>query len=494
MSSSLKLCPILSCDEAANFERMHLGSDLNLAAKWMDQAALAVARYVLAKGQFFHTLILAGPGGNGGDGWRLARFLKLAGYDPLVIYFPPKHPLCRYHFEHAQNENIRSLEIGYFLENLELLGGEVGKQELIVDALLGIGAKGPLPGDMQKLIKWQNSLGNNLERISLDCPTGFHLALEGQAGSILFHANTTLCFQFIKKELLESPAKKLAGRLEKIDLHLDLPFSKVLMLDTLSIEKAIKERISTDPLAHKYTNGVIYIVAGNDQYKGASLLTESAALFFGPGMIFTTNPNPLFARSVVIKEPPKKLHKGVLVIGPGLGEQKSSLETLTSYLERSSQFTHIVVDASALFHLASHPNLWKLMGDRPTVLTPNDPELDRLLLSFDNSYQSDLALDDKLKIALAYCKHYKTRLVYKGPVTYLLGSKFAPLLVEPFGGPHLARGGSGDILAGMIGSALSKGLEMDDAILLSLRAHATQVVDPVSLESFKTRGLSTLTP
>lgn len=444
--------PILSCQEMITWEESELHGDTQLAGQWMNLAALGMARWVLGRYHWRYCIILAGFGGNGGDAWALARLLKKAGWDPLVVYFETEHPLTLQQITCAKAEGVRSTLMEDFLAQKPSTACD-----LIIDGLLGIGARPGLPLLMQEAICWANDWPAT--RIALDCPTGW------QTPALSFLAHHTLCIHLLKKELLAPLIRECTGELHSIDLGVGLPGSDWQLYDD-NLESMIPTAARS---CHKYERGVIYVAAGSLDYPGASRLAERGAWWLRPGMVYCES-MPYHERSVALTDIPQHLREGsVLIAGPGMARAPSSLMRLQRWLKSAQGCSAMVIDGDALFHLGEMPELWDLLLPRRTLLTPHEGELTRLLKceGFDVAQTVTGRIDQVMQL----CEKRKIFLIYKGPVSYLCGPQ-TTILVEPFGTPRLAIGGSGDLLAGMLGSALSQSLSMVEAAGCSLREHA----------------------
>lgn len=253
------------------------------------------------------------------------------------------------------------------------------------------------------------------------------------------------------------------------------------------------------PRGHKGTFGKLLVIAGSLDYAGAALLVGRAAGRAGAGLVTLAVPEslqPLFAAKVVeaitmslpeddVEEvdPEPALARildhqhDAIVVGPGLRPGLATTELVRLLLSASSEAdpTPIVLDAEALRSLATMDRWWETVH-RPTVLTPHAGEFARLRAGsgLDPAADGDLTDDDDARVAAARdaAGTWKGVVVLKGARTVIAAPDGA-VAVAPFENPALASGGTGDVLAGSIGSLLAQGVDPFAAARLGVYLHGT---------------------
>lgn len=331
-----------------------------------------------------------------------------------------------------------------------------GEPALIIDGLFGIGLNRPLEGDWITLIQRLNAA--NLPVLAVDVPSGLN-ADNGQPQGAAVQASVTLTVGAAKLGLLEEPAWPYVGRLEvTADVGL-LPCTATPDLQW-SMPSDFRRFPPPRPVAaHKGTFGHLAILAGSLGYHGAAVLCARAAQRAQPGLITlhaVENVSRVIAAQLqaVMVSPWHSDGKlpgpwDAILIGPGLAspDLPDQLKMLTRSLWRDSPLP-VIVDASALDWLPVD------VGSRGTirVLTPHPGEAARLLRSTPQKIQAN-----RVQALRELSKRFADSwVVLKGHQT-LIGRSSGPITVNSSGNPHLAQGGSGDVLSGFIAGLLAQG-------------------------------------
>lgn len=440
--------PILSCEEAKAFETAFFGGDE--AREWaaMQAAGRAVAAGILADFSEIgpwpakaRVLVLAGKGHNAGDALIAAKELQARrpGVEVDVVFCFGERALrplalrawtalatsARAHPAHARVEWAAA-------------------RDVVIDGVFGFQFRPPLDAAVAEVLERVNALSARL-RAAVDLPSGL-----GEPGA--FRADFTYATGSVKTPLLSSPN---AGRLRFLDLGFPLQAFRHPMGDTvLGAEVLGPLRELRGAWADKRHFGHPLIVAGSRRYPGAALMATLAALRSGAGLVTAAVPEslvPAFAAQVPeaiwlgLPETPEGglalegLHlvreafarATSVVLGPGLGRER---ETLTFAQEIARESPHpLVIDADAL-----QPEI-VAAGKASRVLTPHAGEHSRIAEAIPSG----------------------AVLVRKGPVTRIErhGAAAEGVYHSFFGGPVLARGGSGDLLAGLAGTLLAQAPE-----------------------------------
>lgn len=369
--------------------------------------------------------VLAGSGGNGGDalyaGGRLAR----RGADVAVL--PMAHSI------HSAG-----------LADLLTAGGRVvkelpGEPDLVIDGILGIGGRSGLRGRAADIVS-----GLRGPVVAVDVPSGVEADSGWLAGAHVT-ADVTVTFGTHKVAHFVDPAAAAVGVIELVDIglgqYLGEPAVEVLQSGD------VRRLLPAPPAnAHKYSRGVLGVVAGSAEYTGAGLLVVSAAVSTGlAGMVRYDGASADLVRQ---QYPEVVIGTGQVqswVVGPGLGAE--SQEAVTRVLAAGQP---TVVDADGLRSVPARLSA-------PVILTPHAGELARLL-----DVERSAVESDTLGSAQAAASDRNAVVLLKGPHT-VVASPDGRVRVNTTGVPWLATAGAGDVLSGVIGTLLAAGLDGFDA-------------------------------
>lgn len=405
------------------------------AEAFMEEAGAQIAAAVQ---QFFPQpgccLIYAGKGHNGDDAKIAGRHLKSAGWEVIQRgEFPPAHRPRRGPF-------------------------------VVLDALLGIGSKGPLRAATAQLTREVNALGRQegAHVFAVDVPTGLD-ADSGAADPDCVIADTTLTIGAPKLGLVADGATAFTGRLAVLPLS-GLELSVDETRDQLISAEAVRGVLPKRRFdAHKGDFGRIGIIAGSLGFTGAALLAAEGAAQAGGGLVtlyVTDEVHAILATATspaVMVKPVRSYLEAledscdVLAIGPGLGRARGAevLELIRRAL------APMVVDADALNLLATDLSpLAHAAG--PRLLTPHPGEMKRLLPEAHGS---------RREIAQQFVERHEVTLLYKGSRT-IIAERGRPFAFNSTGHPGMSTGGIGDTLTGMLAALLGSGLTPYDAARL----------------------------
>ena len=399
--------------------------------------------------------IVCGPGNNGGDGIAAARLLLQAGYRVRTFLVGNREKMTPDAL--AMEEKLKGA--GGELEPLDL-----GDQrttmwlttcDCFVDALFGVGLKRPLSGEFLAVVRWMN--GQRTPVVSCDLPSG----VDGDTGEVLgaaVRARVTVTFTCPKPGLYMNEGAALAGevRVEDIDIPAELVCSAVgnspdgaeIMPDYM---RCLLPR--RPAAAHKGDFGKLFLLAGSEGYTGAPVLAARGALRTGAGLVFLGVPREIYS-IVAVKcdeampfplperyEEILEKAKGcdVALLGPGLGRHPKTEKLVRSLL--TDLDIPVVLDADGINALCGHIDILDKRS-APTVLTPHAGEFARLT-------GAPLPVRDRLSAARAFTKEHRCTLVLKGHGT-VTAAPSGKCWICGTGNPGMAKGGSGDVLAGMI--------------------------------------------
>jgi len=397
----------------------------------MEHAADGMARYIRAcfeKGA--RVLIAAGPGNNGADGVTLARLLW--GDYEVVLHLP-----------YGAKSEMAKRQLARF----EALGGTVEAHlpqsaDVVVDALFGAGFNRPLRKETVALVERLSAIKGR--RIACDIPSG--LNPKGLPNPVAFRADVTLTMGALKEALFSDSAKRYTGEIEVIDLGVARSFYED-HTDTFLLEaKDFLPPRREDPASHKGDFGHLAVIAG--QMEGAARLCGRAAQRIGAGLVTLVAPKrPAGLEASLMHK--TRLPDNTTAIAVGMGWGTAETAGLEGLIEGD---VPLVIDAD----LCRSALVKKLLA-APSVITPHPKEFADLLRAVGLADVTTKEVQaDRFGWAGRFAQAYpEAVLVLKGAHTLIAHRH--QLYVNPLGTPVLSQGGSGDVLAGLIGGLLAQG-------------------------------------
>ncbi len=420
----------------------------------MERAAGKCTDFILEKNLADHPVkIFCGKGNNGGDGLVIARQLIETGFQPMIyiLEFGAKGTedfQANLHKLHQLTTNIFFIQSKEFFPFIE-------KNDVVVDALYGSGLNRPLQFLSADLVEHINDSGATT--VAIDVPSGMYVD-KSCKGDIVIKAAYSLTFQTTKLCFLLAENADLFGEVEVLDIGLISKFSQQVYTTFHLTEKAqiagyIKPRKS---FANKGNYGHSLLIAGNTGKMGAGVLAAKACLRSGAGLVTVNIPeSSLNIVQTALPEAMCDVRNAAVEwdkfsaggIGPGLGTKDDAKNILKEMLQH---FTRpVVFDADALNIISEEREL--LGKIKPgSIITPHPKEFERLFGKFENEM-------DRLNKAIELSKQYNFIIVLKGHNT-LVASQGQGWF-NSTGNAGMAKGGSGDILTGIITAFLSQGYE-----------------------------------
>jgi hydroxyethylthiazole kinase-like uncharacterized protein yjeF len=423
----------------------------------MERAGLAAANVALTLlgDRNAPTLVLAGPGNNGGDAFVLARILHECRRRVVVIFRGnPEHlpPDARTAFA-----KCRATSVDFYTEVPTL------DYALIVDGLFGIGISKPVTGDNAALIERINRYAGPV--LALDIPSGL-FADTGRVPGIAVRATHTATFIAAKPGLytLDGPDHSGTVSVHDLGIPVDMPAGTLIERSDFSAELEPRLRNS-----HKGSHGALAVIGGAAGMTGAALLAARAGLMLGAGRVFVglleaLTVDPL-QPELMLRTPDHALSNATsIVIGPGLGQSGTALDILRRVV--SIDYS-LLLDADALNLVATHPVLAATIARRtaPTLLTPHPAEAARLLGNTVDTVQAD-----RVATTCELAVRFRAHVALKGCGT-VVASPDGRWWINATGNPGLASGGTGDVLAGITGALLAQGWRADRALLAAVHLH-----------------------
>jgi NAD(P)H-hydrate epimerase len=438
----------------------------------MEAAGTAVAGAVMDRRRPCPVLVLCGPGNNGGDGFVAARHLAAAGWSLRLALMGSREAL--------KGDAARAAA-AWQGAVLPLDAVEPAGDELVVDALFGAGLSRPLEGKAAELACRSAERGRPV--VAVDVPSGLSGDAAEPLGGHAFQATKTVTFFRKKPAHLLVPAREFCGDVILADIG--IPAGVLDAIGPHSFENGPALWLAAFPwrevAAHKYRAGHL-LVAGGTAMTGAAQLACRAGLRIGAGLVSVAcdaaslpiyavaNPGvitldlPTAAEFETALEDPRR---NAVVIGPGNGVSEATRARAEAAVRIGKQ---VVLDADALSVFQKGPEvLWDLIAKSAgqVVLTPHDGEFARLFPDIGGN---------RLERARAAAGRSGAVLVLKGPDS-VVAAPDGRAAINAGAPPWLATGGTGDVLAGMIGGLLAQGMAPFEAAAAAVWLHGRAAAD-----------------
>jgi hydroxyethylthiazole kinase-like uncharacterized protein yjeF len=454
---------IVTAEQMRLIEGRMFEGGMPIAALMEKVAGLITTRIVALypRSQVSHVGVLVGPGHNGGDALVVARELHLQGYR-VCLYrpFPQLKELTAAHAQYAEG-----LGIPVYAE-IEPFEG----CDLIVDGLFGFGLTRSLSGKIaaavEALNQWQKPT------VSIDLPSGLHTDT-GEVLGTAIRATQTLCLGLWKRAFFQDRALEFCGEVSLLDFGIPEADLEAILSQSARIQRLTRETalsvlpLARSPLTYKYKQGHLLLICGSTRYAGGAILTGLGARASGVGMLSIAVPQSL--KPLLVSHLPEALIVGcpetesgaiaslpsdvaalekfsAIACGPGL--TLDALPIVESVLKAN---VPLILDAdglNALAKLGTQP----MLAQRPaaTLLTPHAGEFARLFPQIENPDR------DRIGAVQAAARKGGAMVLLKGARTAIAHPEGAVWLI-PESTPALARGGSGDVLTGLLGGLVAQG-------------------------------------
>ena len=387
-------------------------------------------------------LIVCGTGNNGADGIALARLLHKR-FD-VKLYIPYE---------------VKSLMAKLQLKRVELLGinpiEELEECDIVVDCLFGSGLNKDLDVKAQSIINTLNSYSS--AKIACDIPSGINN--KGQVSSVAFHADTTITMGSLKVSLFTDVAKDYVGEIKVANLGIQREIyeskSNIYLLEQSDLKLPLRDKKDS----HKGTYGHLNVIAGCK--KGAGVIAAKAAFGFGAGLVSVVCHESIDLPYHIMQTHKLTENCSAIALGMGLGryEEKEIKEILNSDIPT-------IIDADLFYEEIVLESL-----NRDVVLTPHPKEFCALLKLCNIADIDVLTLqENRFEYVEVFCKKYpKVVLLLKGANVII--AQHEKVYINNLGSAVLAKGGSGDVLAGLVASLLTQGYVAIEAAINASLAH-----------------------
>jgi len=449
-------------------------------------------------------VIFCGVGNNGGDGLVVARKLYSNGGRVTVFILGDRSKFkgaAKLNFEIVQKLQIKMLDLNDITSTMET----VQRSDAIIDAIFGTGLDREVKGKHKDVIDMINASGRPV--FSVDIPSGIS-SDNGQIMGKAVKARYTITFGLPKRGHLLYPGAEYSGKLfvEDIGFPKNLIHSEKLNVELLERETVYPIIPERHTYSHKGSYGHVLIVAGSRGKTGAALMAAKACLKTGAGLVTLGVPESLadVFQSRVTEEMTLILHdKGdgtlsakasrtildflnstahLLAIGPGIGISVETTRVMKDLIKNSS--SPIIMDADGINSLRGERGIFA-KANVPVIVTPHPGEMARLLQdsrrkatgakkgSYLQKPDSEILKGierDRINTALSFSRDTKSHLVLKGVPT-IIATPDNRAFINATGNPGMAKGGTGDVLTGMIAGFLSQTMNPVNASIIGVFMH-----------------------
>jgi ADP-dependent NAD(P)H-hydrate dehydratase / NAD(P)H-hydrate epimerase len=456
---------VVTAEQMRQIEARIFAAGMPVAAL-MEKAALLTAtriQQLYPLTQFKNVGILIGPGHNGGDALVVARELHLAGY--RVVLYRPIPKLKDLTSQHAQYVNSLGIPVSQDIRALQ-------ECEVIIDGLFGFGLERSLSGEIADAIAQLNRWSKPV--VSIDIPSGLHTDT-GEVLGTAVRATDTLCLGLWKRGFFQDSALEYIGKTQRIDFGIQESDAQAILsqsppiLQMTSVAAKQYLPIPRPPVTHKYKQGHLLLICGSRRYAGGAILTGLGARASGVGMLSIAVPESLkpiltghLPDALVIDCPETEAGAiaslpsiaadfskyNIIACGPGLTPEAQPI--VEDVLKAECP---VILDADGLNILAQLGTIATLSQRKAsTILTPHLGEFKRLFPEIENLDRISAVQKAALQSgAIVLFKGARTAIAHPQGSVWLIGEST----------PALARGGSGDVLTGLMGGLLAQTLNSE---------------------------------
>lgn len=479
---------LLNCDEMKQVEKYTAKYGLSYQ-RMMENAGAACTRNIRniiesEKTRRRNIVVVCGKGNNGGDGFVVARKFAENGYNVCIVLASgyPGSPEAEYMYKMAVDIAIPT--VWYDADRSKAIQ-TVKSADVVVDAIFGFSFYGSISEDMKMLIN-EMSQANGL-KFAIDVPSGVYCD-SGYRDPNCFVADYTIAISALKPAHIVHPASDCCGDI--IIANIGIPEDSYNFINN-SMYTYNKTEIGNlfpyrDPCAHKGTFGRLLSICGSRSMPGAAALAAKAALRSGVGLVTCAFPECIYntmtakltetlfmplegnAQGTLSSACTEKLIASLenfdaILIGCGLGVNEDTEAVLKAVLENAK--VPVVVDADALNIIAKNKTLLENVS-APVILTPHPGEMSRL-----TGLQTNLIQADRVSCAGGFSKEHGVYVVLKGSNTVVASPESDRVYVNASGNNGLSKGGSGDVLAGILSAFCARGLRPVDACDTAVYIH-----------------------
>lgn len=457
----------------------------------MENAGARVVEEIIATAPSKQTklIILAGGGNNGGDGFVIARRLFDLGFEPSLFLMVNPEKLtgdAKIHFQAYKNRGLPYME--WNEKEIEWFAQKLNESAIIVDALLGTGVKGEIREPYRTVIEIVNGRKSDQIVISVDIPSGVN-SDNGKVAGTAIKADKTVTFVFPKRGFFvqEGPLHIGEWKAANISVPPSIVDELGLQLPRVITDKLAKNSLpKRPPNGHKGTFGHVLVIGGSRQYVGAPIFTAKAVLGSGAGLVTLAIPETIYPmvaaqnpESLLLPLPDLNGHlaeKAIqelssrlnqfdcVAIGPGLSRFVGGEEWIKSLLSSLSG-QPVIIDADALYFIRNDlEEIRQYKG--PVMLTPHPGEMATITGRTIKEIE-----ENRFGAAQNFALEYEVFLLLKGHRP-IIATPSGEIFINPHGHDALGKGGSGDVLTGLIASFIAQGAKPKEALITASFLHA----------------------
>jgi len=455
----------------------------------MERAALACTQCISGLlAQPAEICVFAGMGNNGGDGLAIARMLRQRGYK-VQVYILANKDNGSEDFE----INLKRLsETDIPVTHIRNTDGfpPLSPSSHIIDALFGTGLSSPLSGMAADLVDHINE--SNSIVYSIDLPSGM-FADRPTVNHVVIKSAHTLSFQILKRSFIFADGSEYAGKIHVLDIGLSKTFEEnepcdFILTDAGFARNRVRERTA---FSHKGSFGHAAIIAGSYGMMGAALLAVQSCLRSGSGKLTCYVPEKGYA--IMQSTHPEAMCKvsgdehigrldglsafDAVGAGPGLGRFPGDDGLLGQLVMQKP--SRLIIDADALNILASFPQYWDQLPSY-CILTPHPGEFDRISGVKANDWE-------RLNKAISLSALNKWFILLKGKYSRLVCPD-GKVYFNPTGNPGMAKGGSGDVLTGLLTGLAAQGYPAADCMIIGAYLHG--LAGDIAASRFSEEGMT----
>lgn len=454
---------IVSSEQMKSIEKKSMNKNSIRSIILMENAARGVVENCKDEIERSESIIVfCGSGNNGGDGFAVARLIYIMNKNVKIIFvgnYDKMTPDC---FENAEIAKKMGIEISTSFSDYEIKNAD-----LIIDAIIGTGLKNTLRPNYIEIIDKINK--NSKYTVSIDCPTGIN-SDNGSINGISIKADKTITFYLPKIGLYLYPAREYTGIIKTAEIGIFHENDEEIKSNILTLNEAKKimpKRLSN---SHKGTFGCVCTFTGSREMAGACCFAAKSAYNVGCGLVkayvvsdilstlqnnvpeavtsIVPDKNGFFCEDSLLDDFINK-DKKVILAGCGIGNNADTAKFIYKLIENAT--SPIIFDADALNVISKNVEmLHKIKGE--CIITPHIKEMSRL-----TGLSTSEILNSPIETAVAFAKKYNVTVVLKSAST-IISSPNGDFYINTTGNSSMAKGGSGDCLAGTIAGLLAQNL------------------------------------
>lgn len=441
----------------------------------MERAALKCTDWILKHCSTIKTFkVFCGLGNNGGDGLAIARHLISKGFkvEVYIIYYSdkcsPNFLINKAQLETLNTNCIHEIKVN---ENFPKLNSD----DVIIDAIFGIGLTKALVGLSADIVNVINA--SQAKVVSIDVPSGLFIDIYSNHSSSIIKAHDTLTFQFPKLSFLFAENAVYIGNGHVLDIGLIIPKELIDKCDAFyltksSITKILKPR---QKFSHKGTFGHSLLITGSYGKMGAAILSSTSLLRSGAGLLTVCVPHCGYEIMQTSVPEAMTIVKGndyiqlseldlspysAIGIGPGIGTEQDTQGAVKLILDQAIK--PLVIDADALNAISHHKDWLNLIPEN-SILTPHPKEFERLTKPVTTDFE-------RHHLQLEFSKKHHVLVILKGAHTCIT-TPDGKSYFNSTGNSGLAKGGTGDVLTGLITGILGQGYTPFETSILGVFIH-----------------------